>query len=483
MELIANWLWQGSIVVLATAVMLRAFDRLTAQARYRVCAAALLAVLSLPLPSLVPAAVPAVPEFDGALPPAGVLVALPNAWWTSNAIVLLALALWSATQGVRVTLAAIALRRTRKRCRPFPSELESRLSHWTRVRDGRRRARLVMSPDVGVAAVLAGSPPLIAVARPLLDQLTDDELDRVVIHEWAHVQRRDDFANAVQLAARALAGWHPAVWWIDRRLRAEREAACDEMAVAVTGSTKAYAACLVKLAGLPRVAAGPLPALGMSSRPLTARIERVLSRKPRGLWRWSTSVAMAGIVVVAAVSFAAGSLDLVDSATILYPRDARPSSATPVAATDNDAPQPVVHVPAARRAALRRLLPPRDDAGTRAGAADVPSSPSASSSIASESFRPPPPLVTIGRSERAAGSHEAPIDQFATLVVAPPPVRPDAAPPAKAPSSPWAAAADAGTAIGRSSKKAGVATAGLFTRMGKAISASFSSGSDARSSR
>ena len=92
--------------------------------------------------------------------------------------------------------------------------------------------------------------PVIAIAPALVQHLTADELDRVVIHEWAHVQRRDDLANVAQLVARVLAGWHPAVWWLDRRLQAERETACDEMAVALTGSSKVYAACLVKLAGL-----------------------------------------------------------------------------------------------------------------------------------------------------------------------------------------------------------------------------------------
>jgi hypothetical protein len=66
-----------------------------------------------------------------------------------------------------------------------------------------------------------------------------------------------------------------------------------------------------------------------------------------------------------------------------------------------------------------------------------------------------------------------------TLVVA----APGAAPVDKPPSSPWEAAADAGTAIGRGSKKAGLATAGFFTRLGKGIAASVANGSDAPAPR
>jgi hypothetical protein len=42
-----------------------------------------------------------------------------------------------------------------------------------------------------------------------------------------------------------------------------------------------------------------------------------------------------------------------------------------------------------------------------------------------------------------------------------------------APKSPWSAAADGGTAIGRKSKQAGVATAGFFTRFGRRVAGSY----------
>ena len=89
---------------------------------------------------------------------------------------------------------------------------------------------------------------MIAVAPSLLTTLDAGELDRVLIHEWAHVQRRDDLVHILQIVVRIIAGWHPALWWIDRRLHLEREIACDEMTVAATGSPKSYAACLMKVA-------------------------------------------------------------------------------------------------------------------------------------------------------------------------------------------------------------------------------------------
>ena len=93
--------------------------------------------------------------------------------------------------------------------------------------------------------MLGFGSPIIALAPRLLTELSAPDLDRVLVHEWAHVQRRDDLAQLVQHIVRAIAGWHPAVWWLERRLDFEREAACDEVAVDVTGSRK-------RLCGLPR---------------------------------------------------------------------------------------------------------------------------------------------------------------------------------------------------------------------------------------
>ena len=157
---------------------------------------------------------------------------------------------WAGVYTVRFVWAMVALRRARARSRAFPTHVESLLSHWRHVRDEGRRPSLVLSDAVTTAAVLGCGAPVIAVAPSLVTTLDADELDRVLIHEWAHVQRRDDLVNILQVFVRVVVGWHPAAWWIDRRLHVEREIACDEMTIEVTGSAKSYAACLVKLAGL-----------------------------------------------------------------------------------------------------------------------------------------------------------------------------------------------------------------------------------------
>ena len=191
------------------------------------------------------------------------------------------------------------------------------MRHWAQVKEQGRQTHLVLSDDVTAAAVIGGGAPAIAVAPALVEHLTADELDRVVIHEWAHVQRRDDIANVFQMIARLLVGWHPALWWFDRRLRAEREAACDETAVHMTGSSKGYAACLLKLASLRLANRQTAPALGvLSSATLSARIQRIVGHEHQGSPTWSRTVASAGILVLFGVCCGIGSLRIVGAAIV-----------------------------------------------------------------------------------------------------------------------------------------------------------------------
>ena len=219
MDVIANWLVQGCVVALATVVTVRCLPRARAAARYVVCWVGLSAVLVLPLVSLVPVVLSQVQGVTVDAPVSSALVSLPHAP-TSLPLIIGAWLVWLAVCGVRLATATAALQRARQRCHAFPLALEHRLVNWTRVKDDGRTAQLVVSNDVRAAAVIGCASPVIAVAPALVQQLTAAELDRIVIHEWAHVQRRDDFANVAQLMARLLAGWHPAVWWLDRWLRA-----------------------------------------------------------------------------------------------------------------------------------------------------------------------------------------------------------------------------------------------------------------------
>ena len=310
-----TWLWQGTAVALGAAGVLRFGTRFNAATRYLVLWASLLAVLLLAPAallsrmggtgldashvSLAPAAEPHVLRAPTTLLP----IELPLVpVWFGIALV----ATWASSAGLRLHAIRKSLTRMRhiKRvCAPLAGNIETQLPLWQSIRRRGRRARVCVSSEVGVASMLGLGQPTIVIPRSLVAALASDELDRIVVHEYGHVQRWDDWTNLIQLTIEAVAGWHPAIWWIGRALRLEREVACDDRVIDRTTSARAYASCLAKIAGLasPQLAAPIAPGATRSARELTRRVERLLDRGRNATVRPSSAVLAAGTAALAIV--------------------------------------------------------------------------------------------------------------------------------------------------------------------------------------
>ena len=173
MDHVLNWLWQGSAIALATFAALRLLDRSRAPFRYVLCGIALLAVLALPVVSLLWNRTPAWEAIADTPMPTTPVLAIPIAWWTSGAVIAGLWALWCLVCVARVIASSVAVRRARRQSRPFPAALESRLTFWNEVRGRGRRTRLVVSSGVPAAAVLGWGSPVIAVAPAFVRRLGD----------------------------------------------------------------------------------------------------------------------------------------------------------------------------------------------------------------------------------------------------------------------------------------------------------------------
>ena len=123
---------------------------------------------------------------------------------------------------------------------------------------------------------------VIVVPVSALTALSPAQLEAVLAHELAHVRRADFLWNILQTIVETLFFFHPAVWWIGRRLRAERELCCDDIALAACGDPVTYATALVALERV-RPAHRLAPALDGhdSGASLYARIARILGSEPR----------------------------------------------------------------------------------------------------------------------------------------------------------------------------------------------------------
>jgi beta-lactamase regulating signal transducer with metallopeptidase domain len=110
-----------------------------------------------------------------------------------------------------------------------------------------RRVALATSDQVRVPAALGIWKPIIVLPSWALTELPAGDLSIIVRHEFAHLQRWDDWTNLLQKFVRTVFFFHPAVWWIENRLSVEREMACDDVVVAQTDNPMGYASCLVSL--------------------------------------------------------------------------------------------------------------------------------------------------------------------------------------------------------------------------------------------
>ncbi len=294
-----TWLWQGSALAAGVAITLRLAPQRNAATRHFTSCAALAAVAWLGWASSPYRRVP------GAAASASDPIYIPPA---PDFLLMVFIGIWAAIALVMLLRAVRGLKAVgaaRDRCRPFPPAIEATLPLWLEANGRGRRTELMLCDAVPGATVLGFNNPCIAIPSSLVGALRCDELDQVILHEHAHVQRRDDWSQLALTLMQAVLWVHPAVLFLSRALSREREMACDEWVVARTGSPKAYARCLARAADVRALTKGGStvePALISSRHELVRRVDRILALNARGRRRVSLLGATAAASALAAMS-------------------------------------------------------------------------------------------------------------------------------------------------------------------------------------
>ena len=114
----------------------------------------------------------------------------------------------------------------------------------------RERVRL-STPVALLESSLANAPCVVGYLRPvilvpigMLAGMPAQQIEAILLHELAHVRRRDYLVNLLQTVVEGFLFYHPAVWWISGVIRTERENCCDDLVVALCGDAHGYAATL-----------------------------------------------------------------------------------------------------------------------------------------------------------------------------------------------------------------------------------------------
>ena len=142
----------------------------------------------------------------------------------------------------------LRLRGVRNRARAASADLVMRFERHLRDSRTSRAPQLLVSDEV-ISPLAAGFlHPVVILPQTLPEEIAEPELDYVMLHELAHVARRDDWTNLIGRLASAVLAFHPVAAWVLRRIQREREIACDDWVVAATGSAVQYAFTLGRLA-------------------------------------------------------------------------------------------------------------------------------------------------------------------------------------------------------------------------------------------
>ena len=116
------------------------------------------------------------------------------------------------------------------------------------------RLKLAYMPTVAFCERV-GVPTLVGAWRPVLllplsfaSGLEPSQIEAILAHELAHLRRsRSRFVNLLQRVIEALLFFHPALWYVSRRVRIERENCCDDRAIGLAMDPLVYAASLVRV--------------------------------------------------------------------------------------------------------------------------------------------------------------------------------------------------------------------------------------------
>jgi len=313
---LVEFVWQGTLVALVLLLGLHTLGRRSAQVRYGLSSVALVALMALPIVttasryrviepghgagfsftrfSVVPG-----PEDEqivdvnvrhGAVPMLSRLQPWVLPLWSVGVLLL----------SLRLVAGGLHVRALRRSAHVADQQWRDRLLHIATRMGIRRRIQLAISGGTDGPGVIGWLRPIIMLPLATMMGLTREQFDAVLAHELAHVRRHDYVVNIVQMMAETLLFYHPAVWWVSRQMRIERELCCDDEAVRICGDATGYARALVTIAKLQ----GPAMAMAATGGSLSDRVRRLLGVGGEGPRRSAAFGLTAVVVVLASIAIA-----------------------------------------------------------------------------------------------------------------------------------------------------------------------------------
>ncbi|MBC8471711.1 MAG: M48 family metalloprotease [Planctomycetes bacterium] len=305
-----NFIWQAAAVALILTILLRLLRKSTANLRYIIACLALALIVLLPVITFklvpvsqplvaahfAPATAPTVLPIEEMPAPETIVVAkpyqpesvtvVPAIPFKERAVNTLEPALPYIVSGWLIGVFGLSIwhlggwtqlqRLKRRMVRQVDSTLLNKLKVLTQKLKVKQTVQLMESALVQIPTVVGWLKPVILLPASALTGLSSEQLEAIIAHELAHIKRFDYLINILQTVVEILGFYHPAVWWISHKIRAERENCCDDMAVSISGDRLSYAGALASMEEI-RAASNRL-AVAATGGNLFRRICRLLGK-------------------------------------------------------------------------------------------------------------------------------------------------------------------------------------------------------------
>jgi bla regulator protein blaR1 len=299
--ILLHFLWQGALVGCATAVALTLLRNARPETRYLAACLGLLLCLAWPALDLAlalgatdgpAAAARGLDRFAGTAADRNAAGLLDWLQGKLNWIVMG----WAACAGaLGMRLAAgLAWIGRAARLEAGDPAWQARLSQMAERCGLTRAVRLRVVNGLSSPVTAGWWRPVVLVPASLLTGMAPDMLEALLAHELGHVKRHDYLVNLLQNVAEALLFYHPAVWWISKRIRSEREQIADDFAARHLGEPRRLALALSELERMQF--AGAHLAQAANGGDLLLRVRRLLRPDTQAL-SWHAAIPVLGLAI------------------------------------------------------------------------------------------------------------------------------------------------------------------------------------------
>lgn len=168
----------------------------------------------------------------------------------------------------------------------------------------RRFVSLHESAIIKVPLTIGFLKPVIFFPLGLLSNLPPDQVEAILLHELAHIRRKDYLINLLQCFGESIFFFNPAILWLSAQIRQERENCCDDMAIGVTRNKSTFIHALVAFQEYGTNTTWHAPAFPGKSYQLLHRVKRIISNNNKNLNNMEKIFLSSGLVLTAVVALA-----------------------------------------------------------------------------------------------------------------------------------------------------------------------------------